>query len=158
MLPFFQIPLFFILSHSYKNLARLYPDPTNPAAIMAYEQLQTEGMLWFSNLVVPDPIGALPVLACVLNLMNIQIHVNERKRKGIKDSLFVKIVTNGGRLVSFALIPLGMKFPADMTLYWTLSAAWGLGQNIALQNQKVKDFFGLKELSPAKPKVSEDKK
>jgi len=154
MVPLFQIPLWLTLSHSYRGLALLFPDPTNPAAILAHEQLQHEGLFWFQNLTMPDPTGILPLASVLVNLAVIQLFVFERRKKKIKDSLFTKLITNGSRLVSLALLPIGLASPACMPFYWTVSASMGFLQNYLLLKPQVKEFFNIKE--PIE-KESEDK-
>lgn len=143
MVPLFQIPMWIILSHSYRNLARLYPNPADPASLMAFSQLQQEGILWFHDLTVPDPTGILPVATALVNLTIIQLHVNERRRNKLQDSFFIKFITNGGRLFSLIIVPIGLVMPADMSYYWLISSSVGLLQNILLMNPKFKTMMNI---------------
>ena len=141
MVPLFQIPVWIILSHSYRNLARIYPDPNDPVSQTAFAQMQQEGLFWFHDLTVPDPIAILPIATALVNLTIIQLYVNERKRNNIQDSMFIKVITNGSRLFSLIIIPIGLVMPADMSLYWFVSSCIGLGQNILLMNPKMKKIL-----------------
>ncbi|KPL97561.1 mitochondrial inner membrane protein COX18-like protein [Sarcoptes scabiei] len=134
LVTFFQIP----------NFARIYPDPNDPQLLQTYEQLQTEGIFWFSNLTVPDPIGLLPFATILINLSIIQMHVAERRRLNIKDSKFIKIITNFSRILSFGLLIVGLTLPADMSYYWFVSSSFGLLQNIILRNPKMKSILKIK--------------
>lgn len=149
MVALFQIPLWIVLSHSYRNLARVFPDPTDPMAICAHEQLKSEGTLWFGDLTVPDPTGMLPVMTALINLTIIQVVSNDRRKQGALDSMLIKLLMNGGRLLSLAMIPFGLVMPADMCLYWTVSSSIGLVQNLILINPKAKTFLKIQ-----KPKKS----
>ncbi|KAF7494742.1 Cytochrome c oxidase assembly protein COX18 [Sarcoptes scabiei] len=144
LVTFFQIPFWIILSNCFRNFARIYPDPNDPQLLQTYEQLQTEGIFWFSNLTVPDPIGLLPFATILINLSIIQMHVAERRRLNIKDSKFIKIITNFSRILSFGLLIVGLTLPADMSYYWFVSSSFGLLQNIILRNPKMKSILKIK--------------
>lgn len=143
MVPLFQIPMWIILSQSYRNLARLYPNPSDPASLMAFSQLKQEGLFWFHDLTVPDPTGILPIATALVNLTIIQLHVNERRRAKLQDSLFIKFITNGSRLISLVIVPIGLVMPADMSFYWLVSSSVGLLQNILLMNPKFKTMMNI---------------
>lgn len=142
----FQIPFWITLSYSYRNFAYLLPDPNDPKIILANGQLQHEGILWFENLIIPDPTGIIPLLNCITYLTIIQIHVNERKRAKLEDSMFIKILTNGSRLFSLAMIPIGLTIPVNITFYWLISSIFGLLQNILLLNPNVKKRLKLSKI------------
>lgn len=137
----FQIPFWITLSYSYRNLANLKPDPNSPLAIQAHQQLSQEGVLWFQNLTLPDPTGILPITTALINLTIIQIHVNERKKNGMQDAFLIKLITNGGRLLSIAMIPIGLVMPANMSFYWVVSSSFGLMQSLLLINPRVKQLL-----------------
>ncbi len=64
MLPlgFAQVPIFLSMFRGLRGMADL-----------PMESLKTGGDLWFVDLTVPDPLFALPVLACCSFLVNIQV-------------------------------------------------------------------------------------
>ena len=146
MVPLFQIPVWIILSHTYRNMARLYPDPNDPLAILTHQQLQHEGLLWFKDLTVPDVTGILPITTALINLTIIQLMVNERRRQKLENSLFFNVVTNGSRIISLIIIPIGLIMPANMSFYWFISSSIGLAQNMLLLNPKVIRYFGIEKL------------
>ncbi|OTF78945.1 mitochondrial inner membrane protein COX18-like protein, partial [Euroglyphus maynei] len=137
----FQIPMWVILSNCYRNLALLQPDPNDANIMMAHEQLQREGLFWFNDLTIPDSTGILPIATCLINLTIIQIHINERRRNNLKDSPFIIIFTNIGRLISVGLVPIGLMMPADMCFYWLISSSMGFVQNILLINPKMRKLL-----------------
>ncbi|XP_046914770.2 cytochrome c oxidase assembly protein COX18, mitochondrial [Dermatophagoides farinae] len=141
----FQIPMWIVLSNCYRNFALLQPDPNDVKIMMAHEQLQHEGLFWFKDLTIPDSTGILPIATCLVNLTIIQIHINERRRNNLQDSLFVRIFTNSGRLISVALVPIGLMMPSDMCFYWFISSSMGLVQNVLLMNPKVKKLLKIQK-------------
>lgn len=70
MLPlgFAQVPVFLSVLYGLKGMAAL-----------PVESLRSGGMLWFCDLVVPDPSFCLPLIACGSFLINIQVG-GERER------------------------------------------------------------------------------
>lgn len=156
MVPFFQIPAWITLSHSYRNIARIYPDPNDVSVINANNQLREEGFLWFTDLTVPDTLGLLPFMTAIVNLTIIQLIDNERKRNKQESSLFAKIVLNGGRAFSLAIIPIGLVMPSCMSYYWLLSSTFGLIQNMILLNPKFKQAIGIDEIKVNKNIIKND--
>ena len=61
-LPFMQLPFFMSFFIGLRKMA-----------LAPVESMKSEGMLWFSDLTVPDPIYTLPVIACGLFITNIQV-------------------------------------------------------------------------------------
>ena len=59
----FQLPLHLVYISLINKLSFNYT--MNPAIL-------TEGFFWFRDLSAPDPLGILPVMGGLLNLMNIQ--------------------------------------------------------------------------------------
>lgn len=61
-LAFAQVPLFLSMLYGLRGMAEL-----------PLESLRTGGMLWFTDLVIPDPLFALPLVACGSFLVNIEV-------------------------------------------------------------------------------------
>lgn len=61
----FQIPLHIT---NFSLLMSISRDPSHPL----YEALSTGGQFWFTNLLAPDPISALPIIAAVLQVANMR--------------------------------------------------------------------------------------
>lgn len=61
-LPFMQLPFFMSFFIALRKMA-----------LAPVESMRTGGMLWFNDLTVPDPMYALPLIACGLFVTNIQV-------------------------------------------------------------------------------------
>ena len=61
-LPFMQLPFFMSFFIGLRKMA-----------LAPVESMKTGGMMWFGDLTVPDPTYALPLIACGLFVMNIQV-------------------------------------------------------------------------------------
>lgn len=63
-LPFMQLPFFMSFFIGLRKMA-----------LAPLGSMKSGGTLWFSDLTVSDPTHALPLIACALFIMNIQVHV-----------------------------------------------------------------------------------
>ena len=63
-LPFMQLPFFMSFFIGLRKMA-----------LAPLESMKTGGMLWFNDLTVPDATYALPLIACGLFVMNIQVYI-----------------------------------------------------------------------------------
>ena len=62
-LPFLQLPFFMSFFVGLRKMA-----------MAPIESMKSGGMMWFGDLTVPDPTYALPLIACGLFVMNIQVY------------------------------------------------------------------------------------
>lgn len=141
LLVLIQIPLWVTLSVSWRNLSTMLPIPS-PSALEIYLELTTGGFGWILNLTQTDSYWILPVSACLLNLMIIEIQTLIRIQK---PSRFLRICTNLSRLLSVILIPIAAHLPSAVTLYWTASSFFGLCQNLLLLSPKVRRLARIPE-------------
>ncbi|XP_041485827.1 cytochrome c oxidase assembly protein COX18, mitochondrial-like [Lytechinus variegatus] len=135
-----QLPMWIFLSLALRNMTgalseRMYVDPTS-----IVPDLATGGVLWFPSLVAPDPTFILPVLVGLLNLSNIEMHALHRGRV----TRVQRYVNNTLRTVSVAMIPIAAYMPSAMALYWSVSAFYGLGQNILLKIPSARRALGMR--------------
>jgi inner membrane protein COX18 len=79
--------------------------------------LATEGMLWFPDLLIPDPTGVLPFLVSGLMFTNIYTTKNSVE-SGASWPLAIRRVLLG---VSLLVGPLCQNLPAALMLYWASS-------------------------------------
>ncbi|KAH8730172.1 60Kd inner membrane protein-domain-containing protein [Phaeosphaeriaceae sp. PMI808] len=79
--------------------------------------LANEGILWFPDLLLPDPTGALPFLVSGLMFTNIYMTKNTVESAS-KVPRRIKFVLLG---VSLMIGPLCQKLPAALMLYWASS-------------------------------------
>ncbi|XP_030835952.1 cytochrome c oxidase assembly protein COX18, mitochondrial-like, partial [Strongylocentrotus purpuratus] len=135
-----QLPMWIFLSLALRNMTgalseRMYVDP---ASIVP--DLATGGTLWFPSLIVPDPTFILPVLVGVLNLSNIEMHALHKGRV----TRVQRYVNNSLRTLSVVMIPIAAYMPSAMALYWSVSAFYGLGQNILLKIPSARRALGMR--------------
>ncbi|KAL7276504.1 hypothetical protein RUND412_000495 [Rhizina undulata] len=105
-----------------------------------------EGVLWFQDLLVADPLLILPLSFSFLLFANIELQAKQvpATTKGRR------IFTNAMKVTALAVFPLTMSNPAAMTLYWTSSALYSLVQNIIIQR-----LYPLPEsIKPCKPSAT----
>jgi inner membrane protein COX18 len=79
--------------------------------------LASEGMLWFPDLLLPDPIGVLPWVVSALMFTNIYMTKNS-----VDDvTSFSNYIRRGLLFVSVLIGPLCQYMPAALMLYWSSS-------------------------------------
>lgn len=141
ILPWTQLPLWFFLSLSLRNMAGFFPwqNIEGGEKILPCPEMTTEGALWFSNLTIADPTLILPFAVGIFNLLNIEL--NELRRH--KKTTFQQIVTNTLRIVSVGMIFVASQVPTAMCLYWAVSAFFGMVQNVALKFPTVRRQLGI---------------
>ena len=66
VMPFLQIPIFISFFTAIRGMAGL-----------PVESMKTGGIYWFTDLTVPDPTYALPLLACLTFISNIEVKDHE---------------------------------------------------------------------------------
>ncbi|KAF2266691.1 hypothetical protein CC78DRAFT_531487 [Lojkania enalia] len=82
--------------------------------------LANEGMLWFPDLLVPDPTGILPFIVSGLMFSNIYF-TNNSPEKLQKMTRLSKTIRRTLLLVSLAIGPLTQNVPAALMFYWASS-------------------------------------
>ncbi|XP_064619435.1 cytochrome c oxidase assembly protein COX18, mitochondrial-like [Lineus longissimus] len=138
-----QIPMWIGMSFALRNMTGYVPFRGVDAAVLCPD-LATEGLLWFSNLTLPDTTFILPVVLGLLNFAIIEMNVLVRQNP----SKFQRVLTGVMRGLSILMVPIGASVPSCMCLYWTTSSFYGLLQNIAFKMPKVKRTLGI-PLSPS---------
>jgi inner membrane protein COX18 len=81
--------------------------------------LATEGMLWFQDLLVPDPTGALPFMVSALMFTNIYITKNTVEN----EAKWPNRIRKGLLFVALLIGPLCQHLPAAMMVYWASSTS-----------------------------------
>ncbi|KAL8733379.1 MAG: hypothetical protein Q9166_002203 [cf. Caloplaca sp. 2 TL-2023] len=94
--------------------------------------LATEGMLWFPDLLLPDPQLYLPFILSAILFVNIA-HVQSTARKlGAKQTAFQRRLGNTFKIVAFAVGPMTLSMPSAIHLYWISSSVCALGYNMLM--------------------------
>ncbi|KAK3739733.1 hypothetical protein QZH41_016181 [Actinostola sp. cb2023] len=101
--------------------------------------MASEGALWFPNLLVADPLMIIPFAVGLFNLTNIEIHALRRK----DPTRSQRIITNSLRTLSVVMIMFASQVPTAMSLYWAVSAGYGVSQNLIMKIPKVRRQLGI---------------
>ncbi|CAN9375835.1 unnamed protein product [Alternaria alternata] len=83
--------------------------------------LTAEGILWFQDLLVPDPTGALPFIASGIMFANIYTTKNTVESDGSRR--WPGVLRRTLLFVSLLIGPLCQELPAALMLYWSSSTA-----------------------------------
>lgn len=140
ILLWFQIPIWICHSIGIRNILQMQPDPMAPKAIQLIGQLSIGGCLWIPNLLASDTTYVLPIIWCIINLINIELTALERSGPTTKLSTYL---TGIFRVITIAVVPIAANVPSCLTLYWCTSALCALGQNLILLSPRTKLRFGI---------------
>lgn len=93
--------------------------------------LATEGMLWFPDLLLPDPTGVLPFIASGIMFANIYTSKNTVENGANWPNLLRRTLL----CVSLLIGPLCQNLPAALMLYWSSSTASVMLWNVWLDKR-----------------------
>ncbi|KAL3420526.1 hypothetical protein PVAG01_06971 [Phlyctema vagabunda] len=143
--PFIQLPFWLIMIETVRRMcgsqvgllgmavSRISGTEEATAASTAIEQglhriesLATEGMLWFPNLLLPDPQLVLPFMLSGLILLNMSGKGN------VNAALWQTRLSRGLKIGALAIGPLTLHVPSAILVYWISSTGLGLMQSKAL--------------------------
>lgn len=99
------------------------------------------GMLWFTDLTVPDPYYALPVLASATFLATVELGAADGMEGQAED--MKKKMKNLMRVVAVAIVPFTLSMPAGVFMYWTTSNIFSLTQTLVFKVPGVKKALGI---------------
>jgi YidC/Oxa1 family membrane protein insertase len=130
LVPLAQMPIFISVFIGVREMASL------PVVSM-----QSGGILWFTDLTVPDPFYALPLITMATLLATVEVGVDGVKAGEMSNT--IKFVL---RAMPFFLFPFIIKFPAAMLCYWFTSNAFSLVQVLFLKLPGMKEYFKIPQL------------
>lgn len=87
------------------------------------DDLKGEGILWFKNLNDPDPYLVLPILATLLNYINLSRGITKEN-----EHWFVNRFRSFFAVLQFFHLPFTNQWPAGAFIYWISSSAFVLFQ------------------------------
>ena len=105
------------------------PGPENP---WFEPSLANEGMLWFPDLLVPDPTGVLPFVVSALMFSNIRLS-HSSLGKHSRGSVGLRWLRYFLMAVSLLIGPLCQHLPAALMLYWASSTTSAMAWNKFLE-------------------------
>ena len=140
--PLVQVPLFIGMFFGMKKIPELFPT-----------ELSTGGLLWFTDLTVPDPTYILPI-TCGLSFL---ATIEAGKDQMIDSSPSTgPMMVNAFRAMAFVAIPVMTTFPAAMLCYWVPNNFITLVQSVTLRQPWVKQQFGIWDRPKPVPGMNRD--
>ena len=107
-------------------------DLAAPLSIVPVEHsLATEGMLWFPDLLAPDPLLILPFALSASLFLNLYYH--SRVLAIANPSRFQRRVNKALQMLALSVGPATLQLPSAILLYWISSSFLALGQSMLLQ-------------------------
>ncbi|ESO02049.1 hypothetical protein HELRODRAFT_121655, partial [Helobdella robusta] len=125
LVPLAQIPIFLSVFTAIREMTNL------PVA-----SWKSGGILWFTDLTVPDPFYILPVVTAATLFATIELGVDGIKADQVGSST-IKFVL---RSMPFITFPIMIQFPSAMLCYWFTSNTFSLLQVLILKIPKVKSL------------------
>lgn len=141
LLPWMQLPLWVTVSFALRNISGYVPksEHNDEEIYLPAAGIETEGILWFSNLSLADPYYILPVMLLLTNLMNIEMSTLKKQAP----SKFAKGMTYIFRGLSGLMFLVATQVPSAMSLYWTCSSSYGLAQNLLIKHPTVRRLLNI---------------
>jgi len=150
VLPWLQLPLWVTVSFALRNIAGYVPKDglQENEVYLPSVGVETEGLLWFSDLSIADPYYILPGILLVTNLMNIELSTLRNQAP----STFSKVITRVFRGLTCMIFFVATQVPSAMSLYWSCSSTYGLAQNLILKFPAVRRKFNIPKTPTEKEK------
>ena len=112
--------------------AELTSESVVDATVTFEPSMATEGILWFTDLTVPDPMLALPFMLSASMFLNIYSKERSIDVPYLQRSKGAQRWTRVLGTVALAAGPLTLQMPSAMLVYWVSSSLMGYGQFIFL--------------------------
>ncbi|KAJ7313379.1 hypothetical protein JRQ81_004690 [Phrynocephalus forsythii] len=122
-----QMPVWVFVSVALRNFSI---GRTASEGAFIQEQLSTGGVLWFSDLTVPDSTWIIPISLGLLNLFIVELFALRKTEV----STLQKYITHFFRALSLLMIPIAAAAPSCVALYWLSSSFVGLSHNLLLRS------------------------
>lgn len=134
--PMLQIPVWICMSFALRNMAGYRV--LGVEAVLSNPEMVREGALWFSNLLVPDPLFIIPIVSGCMHLIN-----NEVNTYNLPKGIGTSVIKWLGRGLSFVFIPFACIVPSVLSLYWTYSAFTAVIVSLILNLERSKKYLDL---------------
>ena len=96
------------------------------------ETFSTEGALWFTNLLVPDPHLVLPFVLSGILLSNIYYQSKTVVLHGDTPSKWNRRLSSSMKVLALAVGPLTLQVPSALLVYWISSSTFALSQHVII--------------------------
>lgn len=97
------------------------------------QSLAAEGVLWFPDLLLPDPALILPFMLSGCLFANIKFHDKRGAAAGVEPGKWQLRFQRSLKVVALAIGPATLGVPSAMLVYWITSSVCALGQNYFLE-------------------------
>lgn len=97
------------------------------------------GVLWFTDLTVPDSMYIFPVLTALTFWITVECNAQE----GLEGNPSAKTIKNVSRAFAALTIPFTAGFPKAVFCYWMTSNLFSLSYGLVVKNPAVKKFLGV---------------
>lgn len=145
LVPLIQAPIFMSMFFSLQKMPHYFAD------IMS-----TGGLLWFPDLVIPDPMYMLPIISSATFLATIQLtqtNLNATANNPAQANIMMAVFRGLGIL----MIPITINFPAAVLCYWITNNTYTFFLTAAFQQKALRDAVGIWELPKPVPGAPEPK-
>lgn len=119
-----QLPVFIIMIFSIRKIC------------FEHDELAGKGILWFKDLNEPDPYLILPLLATILNYINLGRGITKEN-----EHWFINRFRSFFQVLQFLHLPFTHKWPAGSFVYWIASSTFVLIQQTLTRNPKVMNWI-----------------
>ncbi|KAL5021192.1 hypothetical protein ScPMuIL_000347 [Solemya velum] len=130
LVPIAQVPVFLSVFIGLRRMASL-----------PVESMKDGGIFWFTDLTMPDPFYAMPLLTMGTFLATIELGVD-----GMKSASMTHTMKWVMRIMPVIMLPFISNFPAAMLCYWFTSNFFSLLQVAFLKIPNVRTFFKIPSL------------
>lgn len=127
--PLVQTPIFIGMFFGMKKMPELFP-----------EDFSTGGLLWFTDLTVPDPTYVLPIICGLSFLATIEAGKEQMIDASPQSG---PLMVNAFRALAFVAVPVMTTFPSAMLCYWVPNNFFTLTQSVILRQPWVKQQLGI---------------
>eukprot|EP00123_Amoebidium_parasiticum_P018277 comp24157_c1_seq1/m.44006 comp24157_c1_seq1/g.44006 ORF comp24157_c1_seq1/g.44006 comp24157_c1_seq1/m.44006 type:complete len:418 (-) comp24157_c1_seq1:378-1631(-) len=127
IMPVVQMPLFISFFLAIKRMAEL-----------PVESMKTGGLLWVTDLTIPDPYYILPVASGLSMLASLELGT-----EGVSNQQQTVVMRNAFRIMSIVFIPVMASFPSALLMYWTTNNIFSLSQLAILRIPAIKKALNI---------------
>lgn len=137
LMPFCQLPVFLSVFVGIRQMANLPVD-----------SMTTGGMAWFTDLTIPDPYYALPVLTMATFLCTLEFGVD-----GVRAESLSRNMRYAMRAMPFIMLPFIINFPSAMLVYWFTTNIFSFVQMLFLKIDPVRKYFKIPKMVKHDPSI-----
>jgi len=136
-LPLLQAPIFMSFFFGLRKMPDYF-----------HEQLSTGGILWFTDLSVPDPLYIMPVVSAASFVLMVELGKEQMLASNAQQGQTMLTVFRG---LGVIMVPLTLNFSSAVFCYWVTNNSLSLLQSMAFQRKSIRKALGIWELPKPTP-------